>query len=338
MQTPGLSDFSDSASAAAARWLARRDRGLSGAERAAYEQWLNERAEHAGAIARLERSWSRLDALRALAPATGTVINPDLLAPRRRRAWLWPSALAAAAALAVAALSWWRPLAERDAPVVAMHPGPAQMTLADGSLVELDREAEIELRFTPERRGVRLRRGQAHFTVAKDAARPFVVAAEQFAVRAVGTAFTVQLEEQAVSVLVTEGTVQLGELHTAGDVGSPARDLTAVTAGQHAFVRGGEAGAEPRLVIRDVARTEIDEAVAWQRMRLDFDNLPLREVVEIFNRFNARQLLIADRPTGELLVGGSFRADNVEPFVRLLDTGLGVSVTPQGDALVLCRR
>lgn len=333
-----ISDSSDFASETAARWLARRDRGLSEAERVAYEQWLNEKPAHAAAIARVERSWARLDALRSLAPAPGAPVDADLLAPRRRRTWIWPSALAAAAALAVAALSWWSPVAEREVQRVETQAGPAQMTLEDGSLVELNAGAEIELRWTSERRGVRLRRGEAHFTVAKDAARPFVVEAEKFAVQAVGTAFTVHVTDEAVSVLVTEGTVRLGELNADG-LGSLARELSAVTAGQRAYVRGGGApGAEPRWEVRNVAAAEIEEAVAWQRMRLDFYNLPLREVVAIFNRFNDRQLVIADAATGELLVGGSFRADNLEPFVRLLDTGLGVSATPRGGALELRRR
>ena len=339
MQTSDNFDSSDSASEAAAGWLARRDRGLSEAERVAYEQWLHESPAHAAAIARLERSWSRLDGLRALAPPPRGPANPYLLAPRRRRAWIWPSVLAAAAALAVAALSWWSPETEQEEERVAALAGPTQMTLEDGSLVELNAGAEIELRWTPERRGVRLRRGEVHFTVAKDATRPFVVAAEKVAVEAVGTAFTVSREEEAVSVLVTEGTVRLGELHAADDLGSLVREFSAVTAGQRAFVRSGEAaGAETRWEVRDVAAAEIEEAVAWQRMRLDFYNLPLREVVAIFNRFNERQLVIADAATGELLVGGSFRPDNVEPFVRLLDTGLGVSATPRGDALELRRR
>ena len=90
--------------------------------------------------------------------------------------------------------------------------------------------------------------------------------------------------------------------------------------------------------IREVTPDEIAQALAWQTMRLEFNNLPLRDVVAEFNRYNSRKLLIEDRDTGNILVGGSFRADNVEPFVRLMDLGFGVTSTARGRDVVLRRR
>jgi transmembrane sensor len=52
-----------------------------------------------------------------------------------------------------------------------------------------------------------LERGEAHFQVAKNPARPFVVVARGVEIRAVGTAFSVGLESTRVEVLVTEGQV-----------------------------------------------------------------------------------------------------------------------------------
>lgn len=325
---------------AASEWLARRDRGLTPKEQDAYLQWLQERPAHGAEIASLERSWARLDALRHWQPSHSTRPNPDLLAPRADRRWKWPALLAAAAALGLAAVTWWSPSSETPVRRSAViHPKPEQLALPDGSLVELNTGAKIEIDFTAERRGVRLIRGDAYFAVAKDAARPFVVVADTFAVRAMGTAFAVHLKDDAMSVLVTEGKVQLDEMQSHEDRPPTLHELSGLVAGQEAVVRmRGLVSAEARLQIREVTPAEIAQALAWQTMLLEFVDMPLHEVVEEFNRYNSRKMVIEDRATGEIVIGGSFRADNVEPFVRLLDLGFGVDASPRGNEIVLRRR
>src|ERR1022692_4492103 len=92
----------DAIEAAAAQWLARRDRGLKAPEQTAYTSWLSEDLRHEAAVTRLEKIWHALDALSELPAAQATLPNPDLLAPRRshRRLWVWSPLLAAAAAVA----------------------------------------------------------------------------------------------------------------------------------------------------------------------------------------------------------------------------------------------
>ncbi|HWA86087.1 MAG TPA: FecR domain-containing protein [Opitutus sp.] len=320
---------------AAARWLARRDRGLSAAEQDAYLQWLHESPEHGREIARQDRAWNRLDALRDWHPAHSSHPNPNLLARPIRRKWLWGSlaAAAAAAAMGLAMFSWRTATDVPDAHHrTIVHPGPRRMTLADGSLVELNAGAKLDVRFTAERRTVHLTQGEAHFIVAKNPARPFVVEAGKLAVRAVGTAFDVNLGSQAVSVLVTEGNVQLAELKPSGEPSL----LGKLTAGQQATVKGHRVpSGEPLVQIRDLSPGEVSAALAWQSLRLEFFDLPLRDVVAEFNRYNSRKLIVADDATGDILIGGIFRADNVEAFVRLLNVGFGVGARPQGDDLVL---
>ncbi|MGH7956227.1 MAG: FecR family protein [Opitutaceae bacterium] len=82
-----------------------------------------------------------------------------------------------------------------------------RQTLADGSVVELNAGADILVDFSPARRSVRLVRSEAHFAVATDATRPFVVSAGGVEVRAVGTEFAVRFGSQEIAVLVTEGQV-----------------------------------------------------------------------------------------------------------------------------------
>lgn len=318
----------------AAQWMAARDRGFTPAEQDAYLQWLSEDPAHGAEIARLARAWDRLDVLHQWNPTHSARPNADLLQPRPRRPF-WrrqPLVMAAAAALVLAAgLFWLRPPASSENTSVIMHPGPRRLTLEDGSRVELNTDARIDVHFTAEKRAVTLLQGEAHFVVAKNPHRPFVVTAGDYTVRAVGTAFNVALAPSAVSVLVTEGEVQLNAPAQTADT----PPFPHLFAGQQAQL---DAELTNGVRITELTPAEMEAALAWQSFRLEFHALPLREVVAEFNRYNHRQLVVGDSATGDIMIGGTFRADNVEAFVRLLDVGFGIQAQNDGDRIMLLQQ
>ena len=84
------------------------------------------------------------------------------------------------------------------------------VALKDGSVVTLNTASEIRVNYSDAVRAVELVRGEALFDVAKNKARPFVVAAGDTSVRVVGTSFTVRHFDAApVQVLVREGIVEV---------------------------------------------------------------------------------------------------------------------------------
>lgn len=343
MNSTGSAHEHEQERAAAAEWLARRDRGLTPAEQDAYLQWLTERPSRAALVAECERAWARLDVLRQWRPAHSAHPNPDLLATRRpTRAAKLRGVFALAAVLALGVFLGWQAWRDDRADGAQIVPGPERLVLEDGSLVELNAGARVAVTFSARERRVRLTHGEAHFTVAKNPARPFVVEVDGYAVRAVGTAFLVQRGSGEVAVMVTEGQVRVSLAPPATEssaleaaAGAVLADLRA---GQRATTSRGDAGAAPLVVVRDLTPLEIDAAMAWRGIRLEFDDLPLREVVKAFNRYNARQLVIADAATGEIRLGGNFRADNLAGFVRLLETGFAVTAEDRDDQIVLRRR
>ena len=332
----------------ASAWLSRRDRGLTAAEQDTYLEWLRADRRHGAMIAHLEKTWGALDALAEWRPAHSARPNPDLLAappPRpkiRAGQAKFPfvaRALAAAAAVALGLLVFQSVSRETPVPTgtVRVIPSPERLTLEDGSMVELNHGGKIETDFSAEIRRVRLVRGEAHFTVTKNPARPFIVEANGVGVRAVGTAFNVRHASDAVEVLVTEGKVQV-ERPVAAAASSPVLSPitpTALVAGERAIVDTTAPAAQP--VVAAVTPAEIARALSWQGVRLEFAELPLAEVVTEFNLRNRRQLVVGDASTGRLRVGGSFRADNVDAFVRLLEASFGVSAHRRADGALVLR-
>jgi transmembrane sensor len=225
--------------------------------------------------------------------------------------------------------------------------------LNDGSVLELNGDTVADVAFQPTERRVRLLRGEAHFTVAKNASRPFWVEAGGVAVRAVGTAFNVRLGARDIEVLVTEGKVSVSEANpliaavrntpaeftaTTGGARTPVPD-TFLVANERAVVskvRAATSGALTAPVVERVAPEVVRDALAWQGPRLVFVDTPLAEVIAQFNRRNPVQLVLADAKLATLPVGGSFRPENVEAFVRLLESGFDIQSERRGaDEIVL---
>lgn len=331
-----------SAARAAAVWVLRHDRGLTAAEQDAFSQWLAASPDHRAAWAEQRWGWEELDRLAGLQASVHAVPDPDLLAgspsPRRRRA----VALATAAAVAAVLLGWraaWPPRAAGS----AVRPAPLALIerrdLPDGSAAELNRGAELEERFTPAERRVVLRRGEAHFMVMKDPARPFVVEAAGVSVCAVGTAFNVRIDAASVDVLVTEGRVAVAP-PSAGEAGVPdARGHLPgllVAAGEKTVV--ALAPAAPSPGVQPVSAAEIGARLAWQPRLLDFTNTPLPEILAEFNRCNPVRLVLGDPGLATFRLSAAFRSDNVEGFLRLLVSDFGLRTEyGAGGEIVLAR-
>lgn len=332
----------------AAAWLAQRDEGLTAEEQADFTRWQRADPRHAAAVARLEQTWAALQRLREFRPASRVHPDPDLLVrarpPGRVISFPLAAALAGVAAAAVIAVMLWRgtPAAPTPAPgppaaapatvYATTADGYQRVVLADGSVLELNASSEAQVEFLPAERHVRLVRGEAHFTVAKNPRRPFVVQAGPVAVRAVGTAFNVRLAPQEVEVLVTEGRVRVE--HGAAAAG-PVPELAA----RQRLVVTTPAGAAPGFADVETLPTEsVQATLAWQGPRLNFADTPLASVVAQFNRHNRIQIELGDARLASVPVDGSFRAENVEAFVRLLESNRSVQVDRTGPDRIILRR
>lgn len=374
--------------ATAAAWLAQRDDGLTPDQETEFARWRSADVRHEAAVARLDATWSALQQLREYRPEAARHPDKDLLRTASTSRLLVPFPAAVAAALAaslVLACAWWfiRPelrIAPPDLTYSTTVDGYERVALADGSMVELNSASEIQVTFGATERRVRLVRGEAHFTVAKNPARPFWVEAGGMAVRAVGTAFNVKLGGENVEVLVTEGRVAVATpedgsqpaLRSLGEAGKTGAGRRMPDGGSRkpeaepALRRPGEAGraamagtlfsrfelaANERIVIPAAGTTAtllpppvvekvtpeaLRVALAWHGARLIFVDTPLAEAIVQFNLRNPVQMELAEAELATLPIGGSFRAENVDAFVRLLASGGGISVErPTQNRIVL---
>jgi len=332
--------------AQAARWLARRDRGLTHTERDEYLRWLRQDSRHGAAIARQEPTLERMEQLAFWQPAQSSEPNPDLFAPprvARFQWWGWAAGGVAVAAFLVVFGAYWRaalvppPVKAPAMPLATTHLRINEnRVLPDGSIVELKDGSRVTVAFTPAERRIRLTGGEAHFIVAKNPHRPFVVEARAVAVRAVGTVFDVRLDHGSVAVLVTEGKVKVEDPGVGGHPTEPNRAAVIVAAGQRTAI--SQDPVAPAPAVTSVTPAEIRELLAWEAPRLQFYETALGDAVAEFNLHNRRQMILSDRDLGSIPIGGTFRIDNVDGFVHLLEVTLCIHATPHGsDEIFLTR-
>src|SRR5262249_25629827 len=148
---------------------------------------------------------------------------------------------------------------------------------------------------------VKLLEGQALFRVAKDPSRPFIVDTDSVQFRAVGTAFDVSRHGTEATVTVLEGTVAV--LTTT--VPEP---KVLVNAGQQAVVNP-QARPHPRPA-------NVAAAAAWTRGQLEFDETPLAQVADEFNRSSTRPLVLASPTVRSVRISGVY--SSIDPGALIL--------------------
>lgn len=304
--------------AAADWWVQLRDPRRAADSEERWLKWHARDPRHADAFARMSELGTQLGALEA--EARQDLVREFVPARTRRR---WPLALAASVLLAAGA-----GVALRD----RLHAGAAEsasyatdvavdrdIALSDGSQVALGGATRLTTRYTRARRDVDLGAGEAYFQVAHDKARPFIVAAGQISIRAVGTAFNVRRTGERVTIAVAEGRVRV-----AGSEGTAIGRVSAADALE--AVAGQQISFDPRASGLTVSAIPPTRATSWREHRLEFVNEPLDSVVANINRYSARPLVLADPKLGTLAFTGTVDPATLDGWLRALPKILPVQV------------
>lgn len=221
----------------------------------------------------------------------------------------------------------------------------ATVSLTDGSRVTLNTDSSIRVRFTSGERRITLGKGEAFFDVAKDASRPFVVSTGASRVIAVGTKFSVRREGADLRLAVREGKVRVEGAAAAmrwrqAPVGHVSHEAAASGQESEVLVVAGSVlrTAHSELQVQEHAVAEVDRLLSWRQGFVSFKDTSLADAVAEFNRYNPRQMIIADPAVAAIKIGGNFRADNLDAFLWLLQNGFPVTVEQHADSVVLRAR
>ncbi|WP_164857260.1 FecR family protein [Sphingomonas crocodyli] len=299
----------------AARWIAERDAGLLSADdEQAFLIWLHADPLHEAAYRRLEGSWQAMDDM----PAQARILESKPTRQKHRIAGV----VAAVAVIAIVGATLDMPMRLR-ADAITGTGERRDVTLPDGSIARLNTDSAIEVDYADGRRAVRLLSGEAAFTVAADAARPFTVQAGSGTTTALGTRFIVRLRGAQADVSVTEHKVRVA---ASADAETP--DWSAVVEEGQAISYGPDGATD---------RHDIDtyDAEGWTRGKLVFVDRPLAEVVAELNRYHPGYIGVIGGELSQRRFSGVFPLNDPMGALDTIQRSLGIGSTRITNRLIL---
>jgi transmembrane sensor len=332
----------------AAEWFIGNRAGLPAHQRQSFTAWLKASPLHVeeyltlSVIARdlpeaCEHSQSSLDELlaRARSEPDAYVKQPEALPGFTVASWLrWQTVavtLAALSVLSLGLLALWslRPVANIAHPdnttVVhfeTRHGEQQTQRLADNSVLHLNTDTAVTIRFSKKERRVVLNAGEADFEVARERDRAFRVVAGAAQIVAIGTKFDVRLQQETTVVTVVQGRVAVGQLRP------PDRPNT-VPYSPPEFV---QLGANQQMNVTSEAwpamaiAIDAQQTIAWLHRQIMFEHEPLERVASEFNRYAPTPFEITTPALRALEISGVFATDDTDAFIAFLRSLDGVHV------------
>ncbi len=196
-----------------------------------------------------------------------------------------------------------------------------KMMLADGSRVMLDTDTAMTVRFDDGARRVSLDQGQAYFTVAHDAARPFTVDAGGVRVFATGTQFDVHRQGDTVDVTLIEGRVR---------VSADDQPVAHLRVGQGVTLNGGHASF--------IKTVDTVPATAWTRGRIVLDGMTLQGAITAVNRYVDTPVRLDAPGFAEARISGTVDTGDARSFAAAVSAVLPLKSQTDGDGSISLRQ
>ena len=321
-------------------WIAKLDNDLSAAEQDALQEWMAADQENKTVLLEMAALWDKMGDLSRLSD-----LFPEAAA-RPGRSWRFALAAAASVLISVLAGVWAVTTLNSDiAPAVHQATSASKtiyetgigeqstVHLADGTQLVLNTNSLVEVNYTDRYRLLMLERGEIHVQVAHDKARPLSVIAGDTIVKAVGTAFSLEIaSDQRIELVVTEGKVLVGVHQSApGDVPSDVQVSSPVTvaAGEQLIL------GTPEEEITEVSPEEIEVKLSWRQGNLIFRGESLEDAVAEIGRYTTVEFVILDDDIKKVRIAGLFKAGDVDGLLATLRENFNISYERTGEGKIL---
>lgn len=321
----------------AAQWFARsRAEDFTKEQRISLDEWLKADPDHRAAFDETQAAWHEIGHLAALPAASSmSVALRRAVSFRMPRFGLVSLALMAglffcAFYLKADLISWRNLNIGKEISYKTGQGETRQITLPDGSHVEINGNTFFTVRFNPWQRNVSLKTGEIFFDVRHDADRPFEIRAHNGLIRVLGTRFHVRDRSGLVSVDVESGRVKVcsGLDSSSGfPLGLP-RDERIITDGQGLdYGRAGQAGR--------IRQAELDRVSAWRQGKIVFRSMPLDAVLKELEYHYGVRIKLMDRKLREKRFTGTFNAHDLDEVLEAVTLSFSLTAEKASGGMVI---
>ncbi|MGS2722650.1 FecR family protein [Porticoccus sp. GXU_MW_L64] len=319
-------------------WAAKLDGEPSESLLAEFREWLLEDKAHQKEFKRVAAMWDGLDGYLTdlLAQTERRSLQSERHSPlaasqqpRHRSPFRFALAACAFAAISIVAVLIAKPLLFGDYQQThsTLVGEIKKVDLPDGSDLQLNTNTKAQIDYQSDARLVHLVSGEAHFNVAHQPDKPFIVYAGDVAVKAIGTAFSVYIkDDNSVEVIVSEGTIELAAIEaTASQKRSqlnqltPQKTLGRFSKGQRTLLADSIQSVEKK------SEQELTKELSWRSGMLIFDNQPLGEVVDEVSRYTNTDIVV-EESIRDMAIGGYFPAGKTDILLSTLEESFDIEV------------
>ncbi|AGH45058.1 FecR family protein [Paraglaciecola psychrophila] len=315
----------------ACEWISRFDRGLNKIEQQAFADWVNISKAHRTSLFDVAQTWDELSVLNelsALFPLRDAQARQNHIFANKK----FRGIAASLAFVFVSCLAWLvntqMMSSSTDPSLLVLNAETAVgeqrlVSLADGSVIHLNTDSLVLVDFSDIRRNVHLLRGEAHFDVAHDENRPFIVKAADNTVTAVGTSFNVQLTNaHQLELLVTDGKVLVKDKPDNNSIAESANPLEGfgelMIEGQKALI------SQQSIQQLEMSNEQIQNELAWQQGMLVFHGEPLSEALQEISRYTSIKFTLADDQVKQRRIAGYFKAGDIQGLLFALENNFNI--------------
>ncbi len=214
----------------------------------------------------------------------------------------------------------------RDVPVetfaVTSANATVQDTLPDGSTAFLNKKSELSFEYNAKEKTRRVKlKGEAYFAVKHEEDKPFVIETGEILVRDIGTEFNLKSypDQDTIEIVVTEGEVQFYTLKDSG-----------------LNLKAGEKGLYSKKSKEFYRIEKIDtNTLAYKTKVFSFNNTDLGAVVNLLNDVYDSKIKLINKDLHNCRLTANFKEDNPETIVEVIAETMGLTITKQGDEILL---
>ena len=300
----------------AAKWHARLDSGSARPDE--FERWRNSDPRHAAAYARVLGTAGVISGLK-------TPLRSRFSSPSRRTFFTGAAAASVFGAVAGGAF-----LLSGRGRVGAQTQVGEQLTrgLPDGSQLYVNTDTKVRWRIDDRHHDVWLEKGEIALTVPNNT-KPLNIHVGKQVVEVHAGRFNARVRNGALDLLVLDGTANVRGAASA--VGAKISQ-TSVSHGQ--AVLASPSGMRMRHMTSD----DVLFVSAWQRGEIFFNGETLGTVVEEFNRYLPKKIVIGDPSLQGIRLGGRFKTNDPEAFLTALHGSFSINTSRTADGSIVLTR
>ncbi|MFV7790803.1 FecR family protein [Aliarcobacter lanthieri] len=196
--------------------------------------------------------------------------------------------------------------------------------LPDNSIIDLDKNSQIQISYFDTKRVIDLEDGNAMFSVSRDENRPFLIKTKDTLIEVLGTKFEVINYDNNTIINVLEGVVQVSYVSNFFKT----QTLAKLEKSQ-SFTFNNE---EKRFIKNDV---NIKEIASWKNDEIYFNKTSLKDASFMFERYSNNKMIFEDEKSSQLKISGKFSTLHYDSFLKSIEMIYPVKIKKDGNTVIV---